>query len=79
MAWFAVIWLLTVANAASTLLDEFESVPLAAACAVMAPFTPAIAVSILADEFEIELELTLIAVRAASTLEDELERLRLEV
>ena len=45
----------------------------------MAPFTPAIAVSILADEFEIELELTLIAVRAASTLEDELERLRLEV
>lgn len=74
-----VIWLFTVANAASTLLEEFERVPLFAACAVMAPFTPAIAASMLDDELEMELELTLIAARAASTLDDEFERLKLEV
>ena len=35
--------------------------------------------SALEDELEIEFELTLIAKRAASTLDDELDRLRLEV
>jgi hypothetical protein len=45
----------------------------------MLAFTTVSAESTLAEELEIEFELVLIAVRAISTLEDELERLRLEV
>lgn len=66
-------------RAASTLLEEFESVPLVAAWAVIAPLIPAMEVSTLVDEFAIEFELAFIAASAASTLEDELESERLEV
>lgn len=61
------------------LLEEFESDPLVAPWAVIALLIPAIAVSMLVDEVTMEFELTFIAVRAASTLEDELESPMLEV
>jgi hypothetical protein len=45
----------------------------------MLAFTTVSAASTLAEELEIELELVLMAVSAASTLDDEFERLRLEI
>lgn len=45
----------------------------------MLAFTTVSAASTLAEELEIELELVLIATRAASMLEEELERLVLDV
>jgi len=74
-----VIWPLMLVKAASTLLEELESEPAVFAPAVIAALIELRAASTLEDEFEIELELTFIAANAASTLEEELERLKLEV
>ena len=62
---------LTVASAASMLLDERESVPLVPALLVIAALAVAKAASMLEDELEIEFELTLIALRAVSTLAED--------
>lgn len=61
------------------LLDDKDRVPLVPAFEVIAAFAVASAASTLEDEFEIELELTLIAFSAASTLEEDCENQTLEV
>ena len=58
----------------STAEEEFESVRLSLMLEVIAAFWVASAASMLDEELDIELELTLIALRTASVLEDELER-----
>jgi hypothetical protein len=62
------------AREVSTAEEEFESVRLLLMFAVTAAFWVASAASMLDEEFDIELELTLIAARAASVLADEFER-----
>lgn len=66
------------ARAASTLDDELESERDEVWLVETRAFAVPNAASTLDDELEIEFELTLIAVSAASRLDDEFERLREE-
>lgn len=71
--------MLTTARAASTLDEEFEMVSEEASLVEIPVLSTSSAASTLEDDDEIESELVLIAVSAASTLDDEPLTLTLEV
>ena len=62
-----------VPRALSVAADEFDRVSEEVCAVVIAAFKVPRVASVLEDEFEIEFELALIAARAASKLEDEVE------